>query len=300
MAVTDRAKKDELLDPQFMNKLDQLSLVSRKIFAGKMRGERLSKRKGDSVEFADYRNYVVGDDLRFLDWNIYARLDRLFLKLFLQEEDLHVSLLFDVSKSMDWGEPNKGLYTRRIAAAIAYIGLVNFDRVSLYAYSNGLQYELTGVRGRRLMFKVVDFLRRVDYPGPSNLSAACKQFAIRHPQQGIVLVLSDFFEKGGYEEGLRFLLARRYDLYALQVLSPEEIDPMLAGDLRLTDVEDDDVAEVTISRALINRYKRNLEAYCGGLREFCSRRGISYLFTGTEVPFDQIILSYFRRRGLLQ
>lgn len=300
MAVTDKAKTTELLDPVFMNKLDQLSLVSRKIFAGKMRGERLSKRKGDSVEFADYRSYVVGDDLRFLDWNIYARLDRLFLKLFLQEEDLHVSLLFDVSKSMDWGEPNKGLYTRRIAAAIAYIGLVNFDRVSLYAYSNGLQYELTGVRGRRLMFKVVDFLSRVDYDGPSNLTAACKQFAIRHPQQGIVLVLSDFFEKGGYEEGLRFLLARRYDLYAVQVLSPEEIDPMLAGDLRLTDVEDDDVAEVTISRALINRYKRNLEAYCGGLREFCSARGINYLFTGTEVPFDQMVLSYFRRRGLLK
>ena len=300
MAAINRAKTTELLDPVFMNKLDQLSLVSRKIFAGKMRGERLSKRKGDSVEFADYRNYVVGDDLRFLDWNIYARLDRLFLKLFLQEEDLHVSLLFDVSKSMDWGEPNKGLYTRRIAAAIAYIGLVNFDRVSLYAYSNGLQYELTGVRGRRLMFKVVDFLSRVDYDEASNLAAACKQFAIRHPQQGIVLVLSDFFEKGGYEEGLRFLLARRYDLYAVQVLSPEEIDPALAGDLRLTDVEDDDVAEVTISRALINRYKRNLEAYCGGLREFCSARGINYLFTGTEVPFDQMVLSYFRRRGLLK
>jgi uncharacterized protein (DUF58 family) len=300
VAVIDKARATELLDPQFMNKLDQLALVSRKIFAGKMRGERLSKRKGDSVEFADYRNYVVGDDLRFLDWNIFARLDKLFLKLFLQEEDLHVSLLIDTSKSMDWGEPNKGLYTRRIAAAIAYIGLVNFDRVSLYAYSNGMQYELAGVRGRRLMFKVVDFLTRVDYDGSSNLTATCKQFAIRHPQQGIVLVLSDFFEKGGYEDGLRFLLARRYDLYAVQVLCPEEIDPMLAGDLQLTDVEDDDVAEVTVSRALINRYKRNLEAYCGGLREFCARRGINYLFTGTEVPFDQIVLSYFRRRGLLE
>lgn len=300
MAVISQAKADELLDPAFMNRLDQLSLVSRKIFAGKMRGERLSKRRGDSVEFADYRNYVVGDDLRFLDWNIFARLERLFIKLFLQEEDLHVSLLIDVSKSMDWGEPNKGLYTRRIAAAIAYIGLLNFDRVSLYAYSNGLQYELAGVRGRRLMFKVVDFLTKIEYDGPSNLAATGKQFAIRHPQQGIVLVLSDFFEKSGYEEGLRYLLARHYDTYAVQALSPEEIDPMLAGDLRLTDVEDGDAAEVTISRALINRYKRNLEAYCGGLREYCTRRGVNYLFTNTKVPFDQIVLSYFRQRGLLK
>ena len=300
MAMLTQARNDELLDSEFMGKLDQLTLMSRKIFAGKMRGERLTKRRGESAEFADYRNYVPGDDLRFLDWNIYARLESLFLKLFLQEEDLHVSILIDVSKSMDWGEPNKGLYARRIAAAIAYIGLVNFDRVSLYAYANGMQYELAGVRGRRLMFKVIDFLTRVEYEGSSNLAAAGKQFATRHPQPGIVLILSDFFEKGGYEDGLRFLLGRNYDLYTIQLLSPQEIDPPLVGDLRLTDIEDGDVAEVTISRALINRYKQNLQAYCGELRDYCTRRGVNYLFTSTDKPFDQIILSYFRKRGLLQ
>jgi len=297
--VISKTGTDVLLDPEFMRKLDQLSLVSRKIFAGKMRGERLTKRRGESVEFADYRNYVVGDDLRFLDWNIFARLNQLFLKLFLQEEDLHVSLLIDCSRSMDWGEPNKWLYARRLAAAVAYIGLVNFDRVSLYAYANGLQGELNGIRGRRLMFKVVDFLTKCEARGPSNLPEAAKQFAIRHPQPGIVMVVSDFFEKGGYEEGLRYLLGRDYDLYAIQMLSPEEIDPRLVGDLRLTDVEDDDVAEVTVSRALLNRYKQNLQAYCEQLKDYCTRRGISYLFTGTDVPFDRIVLTYFRQRGLL-
>lgn len=283
-----------------MARLDRLSLVSRKIFAGKMRGERLSKRKGESAEFADHRNYVVGDDLRFLDWNIYARFERLFVKLFLEEEDLHVNILVDTSKSMNWGQPHKGLYARRVAAALAYIGLVNFDRVSLYTYADGLRQELAGVRGRRLMFKVADFLTNLQYDGPSNLAQAGRQFASRHPQQGIVLLLSDFFEKGGYEEGVRFLLGRNYDMYVVQILSPEEIDPPLAGDLRLTDVEDDDVAEVTIGRALINRYKQNLQAYCGGLRDYCTRRGISYLFTSTEVDFGQVVLSYFRRRGLLK
>lgn len=300
MAVLTRSNSNELLDPEFMNRLDQLTLVSRKIFAGKMRGERLTKRRGDSVEFADHRSYVMGDDLRHLDWNIYARLDRLFIKLFLEEEDLHVNILLDVSKSMKWGEPDKGLYARRVAAAIAYIGLVNFDRVSLYGYANGLRYELTGVRGRRLMTKVIDFLTKLDYESEGNLTATGKQFAIRHPQPGIALLISDFIDKEGYEEGLRYLLARKYDIYALQVLSPEEMSPELAGDLRLTDIEDEDFAEVTVGRALLNRYKRNLEAYCGGLRDFCSRRGISYMFTGTEVPFDQIVLSYFRRRGLLK
>lgn len=300
MATSLQKNADELLDPEFMNKLDQLELISRKIFAGKMRGERKSKRKGESVEFADYRSYVSGDDLRFLDWNIYARLNSLFIKLFLQEEDLHISLLVDTSKSMDIGDPNKGLYARRVAAAIAYIGLCNFDRISLYAYADGLQYELRGVRGRRLMFKVVDFLTEIQCDGTSNFTAACRQFATRHTQPGIVIMLSDFFEKGGYEAGFRYLLGRKYDLYALQILSPEEIEPTLVGDLQLKDIEDDDLADVTISRALINRYKRNLHAYCGALKDYCGARGINYMFTDTKVPFDHIVLSYFRKRGLIK
>lgn len=300
MMQTQRDRTDQLLSPDFLTRLDQLELVSRKIFAGKLRGERLSKRRGESVEFADYRSYVVGDDLRFLDWNIFARLEKLFIKLFLQEEDLHVSVLLDVSKSMDWGTPHKGLYARRVAAAIAYIGLVNFDRVSLYIYADGLKGELAGVRGRRLMFKVIDFLTSAEYSGISNLAATGKQFALRHPQQGIVLVISDFFEKGGYEEGLRYLLGRNYDLYVVQVLSPEEMEPSLVGDLKLTDVEDEDTAEVTVTRALLNRYKINLRAYCERLKDYCTRRGVSYLFTGTQVPFDQIVLSYFRQRGLIK
>ena len=274
MAILEQTRNEALLDPAFMRKLDQLALVSRRIFAGKMRGERLTKRRGNSAEFADYRNYVSGD--------------------------LHVSLLIDSSKSMDWGEPNKWLFARRIVAAVAYIGLINQDRVSVYSYANGLQAELSGVRGRRLMFKVVDLLTSMTCEGASHLPHTCKQFAIRHPQPGIVILLSDFFEKAGYEEGFRYLLGRRYDVYALQILSPEEITPTIVGDLRLTDVEDDDVAEVTVSRALINRYKQNLQAYCGQLKSYCSRRGINYLFTSTDVPFDQVVLKYFRTRGLIK
>jgi uncharacterized protein (DUF58 family) len=300
MALTDTTPADVLFDPELMRKLDQLALVSRKVFAGKMRGERLTKRRGESVEFADYRNYVSGDDLRFLDWNIFARLDQLFIKLFLQEEDLHVSILIDGSKSMQWGHPDKWLYARRLAAAMAYIGLVNFDRVSLYVYAHGLRSELVGIRGRRWMANVVEFLTGAEASGVSNLSLAAKQFSIRHPQPGIVLVLSDFCEKGGYETGMRYLLGRNYDLYFVHVLSPEEIDPPWAGDLRLTDVEDEDVAEVTITRALIQRYRQNVQAYALALKNDCTRRGISYLFTGTDVPFEQMVFSYFRRRGLLQ
>src|SRR5437016_5733486 len=162
-------KNDLLLDPGFMARLDQLDLISRKLLAGKMKGERRSKRRGQSVEFADYRNYVVGDDLRFIDWNIYARLDRLFLKLFLEEEDLSLYVLLDVSKSCDYGEPNKAIYLKRVAAALGYIGLVNYNRVTIAAMADGIVADTGGMRGRRRVAQMLDFIGKIPANGPSNL-----------------------------------------------------------------------------------------------------------------------------------
>lgn len=302
MATIPRQRKadEPLLSPEFMSKLDRLEIISRKIFSGRMKGERRSKRKGESVEFADYRNYVVGDDLRFLDWNIFARLDSLLLKLFLEEEDLNVAILFDVSGSMDWGDPHKGLYVKRVAAALAYIGLVNYDRVSLYPYSSALHTEMVGVRGRRFSGQVMKFLDDLPLEGISNFAEVGKRFALRHKGKGIVVVLSDFMDKTGFEDGLRYLLSRDCDLYVIQTLSPEEIDPPLTGDLKLIDVEDEDAAEVTISKPLLDKYKQMLTAYCTDLKDYCTRRGITYLFTSTKVGFDNLVLAYLRQRGLIR
>jgi len=290
----------KLLDPEFMTRLEQLEIVSRKIFAGKTKGERKSPRKGESVEFADYRPYVVGDDLRFLDWNIYARLDALFLRLFLEEEDLNVTVLLDVSKSMDSGDPAKGLYARRVAAAVAYIGLVNYDRVNVYAYADRILGAVRGLRGRRQASRIVTFLQDTPVGGATNFSESARQFALQHTQKGVVLIISDFLDKNGYEEGIRYLLGRRIDGYILQILSPQEVDPELAGDLRLVDCEDGDHAEITISRPLLTRYKANLEAYCKQLRDYTVRRGMTYLLATTKVPFDQLVISYLRQRGLIR
>lgn len=294
-----REKDEELLSADFMTRLDQLELLSRKIFVGRMKGERRSKRRGESVEFADYRNYVVGDDLRFLDWNIYARLERLLIKLFLEEEDLNVTVLFDTSRSMDWGNPSKGLYIKRVAAALSYIALVNYDRLSLYGYSDRLVHEMRGVRGRRLVAQVIRFLQGIRFEGRSDFTTVAKRFALRHRGKGVVIILSDFMDKGGFENGLRYLLGRNLDLYVIQALSPEEIDPPLAGDLKLVDVEDDEVAEVTISKPLLDKYKAMLTGFCTDLKNYCTRRGITYLFTSTRVPFDSLVLTYLRQRGLI-
>src|ERR1700687_4632941 len=158
-----------LLDPQFLHRLEQLELVSRKIFMGRMKGERRSKRKGQSVEFADYRNYVVGDDLRFLDWNLFARLDKLFIRLFMEEEDLHFYVLIDNSLSMDFGNPTKLHYAKQVAAALAFIGLVNMDRVVIEALSERMTQSLPAVRGRKSLWRVLSFLQKVEPAGPSNL-----------------------------------------------------------------------------------------------------------------------------------
>jgi uncharacterized protein (DUF58 family) len=289
-----------LLEPQFLARLEQLELVSRKIFLGRMKGERRSKRKGQSVEFADYRNYVAGDDLRFLDWNLYARLDKLFLRLFMEEEDLHVYVLVDNSLSMDFGTPTKLHYARQVAAALGFIGLVNLDRVVVQAFSDRLTQTSPVLRGRRSLWQLLDFLGKIEPAGPSDLGRAMKDFTIRSSGKGVVVLLGDFMDKGGYEDGLRYLVARQMDVYAIQILSQEEIEPDVVGDLQLVDVEDADVAEITVNGPLLKRYKQNLAAYRAALHQFCTRRGVACLFTSTEVPFDRLVLTYLRQRGLVR
>ena len=289
-----------LLDPDFLARLEQLELVSRKIFMGRMKGERRSKKKGQSVEFADYRNYVVGDDLRFLDWNLYARLDKLFIRLFMEEEDLHFYVLIDNSLSMDFGNPAKLHYAKQVAAALGFIGLVNLDRVVIEAFNDRLTQSMPAVRGRRSVWRMMDFLKKLEPAGPSDLKKSLKAFSMKCSGKGIVVLLSDFMDKEGYEEALRYLVARQLDIYVIQILSQEEIEPDVVGDLKLVDIEDDDIAEVTVSAPLLKRYKQNLAAFRAGIHEFCTRRGVSYLFTSNQVPFDRLVMTYLQQRGLVK
>ncbi|HEU5116283.1 MAG TPA: DUF58 domain-containing protein, partial [Isosphaeraceae bacterium] len=285
---------------EFLHKLEQLELVSRKIFVGRMKGERKSKRRGSSVEFADHRNYSVGDDLRHIDWNVYGRLDKLFLKLFLEEEDLHFYTLLDTSLSMDFGDPTKLQYGKQVAAALSFVGLVNHDRVVLDTFSSNLQTGLSSIRGRSQMYRVVQYLDALKASGSSDLTTAARSFAIKHAGKGIVVVISDFLDKRGYQDALRYLLARNMDIYVVHVLSQEEVEPELVGDLRLVDAEDEDFAEITISAPLLKRYKDTLNGFVGGLKEWCTRRGITYIFTTNQNPFDKLILNYLRERGLIK
>jgi len=294
---------DDLINSQLMAKLDQVDVISRKIFAGKLQGERRSKKRGISVEFADYRHYSHGDDLRFIDWNIYARLDKLFLKVFLEEEDLSLIIAMDTSASMHWGNPSKFIFNQRLAMALGYIGLVNHNRVTLYAFGGDGLLPLSNMRGTRRTREMGQWLLDLEPGGTADFNDAMRSIALSRQGKGVMVILSDFINKDGYEKGLRYLSGGGYDTFCMQVLSPEEVDPGkhgLAGDLRLTDIEDDDTAEVTVSAALLKRYKHNLDAYCGKLREYCVRRGMAHITIDTSIELDVLLMDYLRKRGLLK
>lgn len=290
----------DLLDAKFLARLDALDVHTRRILRGHLRGERQSKRRGDGVEFADHRAYVVGDDLRHIDWNIYGRLDELFSKIFLEEQDLTFHVMLDVSGSVAWGDPPKERFCKQLAAALTYVGVIHNNRVTLTAFADGVVAQLPNIRGRAYLPQVAEMLMVTRPDGESNFEKACQQVVATRRGAGIMVVLSDFLFKAGYEQGFRRLLGRQYDVYAVQVFAPQELEPQLTGDLRLIDVEDADVAEVTVSSALVKFYKRNLASYCDELRAFLTARGATHVLTNSAEQVESLVLNYLRRIGLLR
>jgi uncharacterized protein (DUF58 family) len=298
---TETASADApLLTPEFLRRLETLELVSKKIMAGRMKGDRLSRRKGRGSEFADFRPYTIGDDLRFLDWNLFGRIEKLFLRLFLEEEDLTIYMLIDNSRSMQFGSPEKLRYAKQVAAALGFVGLINMDRVIIESLAGPGVNRSPLFRGRPSLWRMMRFLDGIVPGEAGEFNQALRGFSLRAKGQGVAIILSDFMDKDGYEEGLRYLTARNLDIYAVQILSEEEINPPYTGDLKLTDLEDDDEAEITISAPLLKRYQETLNAYRAGISSFCTNRGMSYLFTSNQVPFEKLVLGYLRARGLLR
>lgn len=289
-----------LLSPELLAKLEKMELVSRKIFRGRMKGERRSRRKGQSVEFADFRSYVPGDDLRFIDWNMYARLERLFLKMFMEEEDLHFYALIDASPSMDFGEPTKFHYAKQLAAALGFVGLVRGDRVKIQTLSRSGGLGAPVLRGRRSLWRMLEHLDGIQAGESISLAEGLKNFCLQNSGKGIVVLISDLMDKEGYDGALRYLLAQDMDIYVIHLLSAEELDPDLQGDLRLIDCEDADEAEVTITAPVLKRYKETLSAFVSSARDFCTRRGIAYLLARNQVPVENLITGYLRQRGLVR
>jgi uncharacterized protein (DUF58 family) len=288
--------QERLLEPEFLRKLEQLSLVAKRTFRGQMKGERRSPKRGASVEFADYRNYTPGDDLRRVDWNTYARLERLFLKLFHEEEDLNVYLLLDSSRSMGFGSPTKLEYGQKVAAALGYVGLTEEDRVGATIFGERLRTILSPVRGRGQIFPFFRFLQGAQAEGVTGFEASLKEYALRTRRPGVAIVISDFLGPD-VEAGLKALLYRKFELTLIHVLDPSELNPELVGDLKLVDAETGETREITVTPGLLREYQRTLEAFCGGLQAFARRYGVDYIRASTATPFEDLVLQTMRRSG---
>ena len=292
---------EPLLSPELLARLESLELTTRKVLRGRLQGERRSRRKGHSVEFADFREYAPGDDLRFLDWNLYARLDRLFLKLHLDEEDLHFHALVDCSRSMDFGQPTKLDFAKRLAAALGVIGLLRADRVRVERLGAALTEATPILRGRGGMRRLLDHIGAMQPSDEgTSLLEGTRRFAIRNRGTGIVVLITDLLDKHGFQSGLRALAARRVDLHVIHVLSRDEIEPAVRGDLRLVDCEDGATTEITSTDGLLARYRRTVAAFLDEARTFCAKSGINYVSALAEQPLEPLILKLLRRRGLVR
>ncbi|MGI8999858.1 MAG: DUF58 domain-containing protein [Candidatus Limnocylindria bacterium] len=296
MSVTQRAP---FFDETFLRRLEQLELASRRMTAGRMKGERRSVRRGQSVEFADYRNYTAGDDLRQLDWNAYARLEKLFVKLFVEEEDVTVHILVDASRSMDFGEPNKLDAARRAAAALGYLGLSSMDRVSVAFLGDGNAAGIRPMRGKRRALELFRFLSEPRAERLTGLAAAARAYASRMRGSGPLLLISDLMDPG-YLDALRDLAGTRCQLSVLHVLAPEELQPEIPPDARLVDSETGHSVEVSGDDDLVERYRTRLAEWQAEIASFVSKRGGAYVPVASDLDLADLLFDVLRRRRVVE
>jgi uncharacterized protein (DUF58 family) len=291
---------DALLTPELLRRLEQFQLLAARRAKSSLRGERRSRARGQSVEFADYRTYVPGDDFRYLDWNLYGRLERLFLKLYEEERELPVTIFLDASESMAFGDPRKFDFARQVAAAVAYVALCGFDRVSLMAFPDrpeeaAVRGALRSVRGKKSSLELFRNLGQLQAGGAADFNQALRRGALQARHAGLAVVLSDFLDPGGYEDGLRALIGRRFQVSAVQILAPEELTPTVYGDLRLVDSESGGQQEVTFGRYRLKAYQQTVENYCQRLREYCRGRGVGFFRASSDTALEELLLKQLRK-----
>jgi uncharacterized protein (DUF58 family) len=301
-----------LLTPELVRRLEQFQLLAARRSKSSAKGERRSKARGQSVEFADFRSYVAGDDFRHLDWNLYGRLDKLFLKLYEEERELPVRVFLDASESMTFGAPPKFDFARQVAAAVGYVALCGFDRVTVHIFPEpdpaapnvdaaALSAEmaarggLRSVRGRKSSLQFFQNLSQLTARGAADLNEGLRRGALSSRQTGVAVVLSDFLDPAGYETGLNALIGRGFQVNAIQILAPEELNPGTYGDLRLVDSETGAMQEVTFGKYRLKAYQQTVQNFCQRLREFCTGRGMSFFSVSSETPLEQLLLKQLRQ-----
>ncbi len=284
---------DPFLSDDFLRGLDQLQILTRKRINTPGPGSHLTWKSGGNLEFLDYRKYQPGDDLRYVDWNVYGRLDRLFIKLFQAEKDLVLTILIDTSLSMNVGNPPKLVHAKKIAAALGYIGLANQDHVGVSAFNDSISFSKPAEKGLSTYLSLLDFLKKLICLGQTDLSSVMESFSMASKQQGILVIISDLLDPGGFEKGLRFINRNRTDVIVIQVLDKTELAPKRKGHFNLVDIESGESKRLSLSDDLIERYKKSMAERLKAANDFCTERGVSYILAETNQRFEEFLTDLF-------
>ncbi len=301
-----------LFDEPTLRKLEQLTLVAEQVRVGVMKGDRRSRKRGTSIEFADYRNYVKGDDLRRLDWNVYARLERPFIKLLEEEEDLSVHLLIDASASMDWPptdqptnqqtnqQTNKLLYALRLAGALGHIALTSGDLLTVILLTGQGSRRWGPFRGQQNSLRLLQFLETGRGSGLTDLNLSLRDYALHGRRPGLLFLLSDLLSPNGYKDGVTAVLSRGYEVSLIHLLSPDEVAPPLSGDLKLVDVETGQDAEISLDGATLAAYRQRLQSWQAEIAAFCASRASHYIPLITDTPWEKVVMQTLRLKGVVR
>ncbi len=292
--------KSTLFDDEFMKKLEYLNIVSNHMIPGHLHGEHRAKKKTDAgIEFADYRQYVGGEDTKNVDWRTFMRLDKLILRMFEEDADLPIYIFFDASKSMDHGEPSKYDYARKIAAALAYIGLLNHDRVNLIGYADGIAHEMSARKGKNQVWHAFRFLDAAAAEGETSMQKAFRNFFSSRRRRGLVVVVSDYLDDSGWSKAFDMLRYFRQDLFAVHVYSEDEQHPDMPDEVLLEDSETGHTERIKVTPGLLDAYAEMFEEHCEEVSGYCRKNGYGYVRTDTALPFEDLILQVFRQGRFL-
>jgi len=292
---------ESLLDKDFLARLEYLYVITREL-SGRVSADRLSRKFGVGLEFADYRSYTSGDDFRYIDWSAYARRGDLLIKLFTEEQAARIYFLIDASRSMAVGRPEKLHFAKKIAAALGYVSLANLDPVTMVVFDERLRDQDRTFEGRGHLRQMIAHLEAIRPGGETtSLGLAAAQFIRRYGHsRGVVVLLSDFLDRPGYEETLSLLHYHRFDLIAVQVNARDEVEPQLAGDVELVDSESGQRTVIQLTPDLVASYKRRVEAHYAELGRLCKVLRRRYLPVVSDVSFEQVVFDVFRRGGLVR
>lgn len=305
--IVQRTSVQIMLTPQFLKQLEPFYIRAKRAFRSRFKGERRSPNRGVGMEFADYRVYEPGDDLRHVDWNIYARLGRLFIKLFHADEGLPLALLVDNSQSMEFGSPTKLVCAKQITAALGYIALGHADSVAVYTCAERLSAVLPPTSGTLQFSRLTNSLTAIGANGQTRLTECLRQLPMYQRHPCTVVILSDFLDPGGYEQGFKLLIGRGFSLFAIHLVSPEEITPQAylesatAGrDWLVEDAETGETKAITINAETLAQYQNQQQTFCDTLRRFCTDQGIGYAHLKSDTPIEPFILQELHKAGFVQ